>query len=432
MYKHYVEGAPPEPRPERFLAIDRRDFGSLLHDGANMMINAVVDGKPWPDADDVTRACLNMVEVDAKSGDKTRPYFHLSAHSAEISRRLHLFRNRFRMWGVDDEDERDALIRDHCLVREEEFAVDGEGKQCPFEIKDGCPKDAWRGRVDYAESHGDHVIVIDFKNRPAIFKDSEILLDEQLSGYIDLLLTHFPQFKKLTVGIFYFEFGYEQLVEIDIEQVEENVRRLHRRAADKEALTKEQIGPEPGFGKCQYCDYIASCRAGAELVHGGHLAPTDGDQARKLGEWLVVTEEKVKAAKEGLKLYTAEFGPVVLDDKTAIGFSVPKVGSNYDKNLALRIIKQMIVEGHLKGEKLSDYTKVDTEKLKKAAKRQVVDEALEPARKPKTDSKFKTFRTHSEEGVRAVKKGRAMVTHPDDEKKITHRQTKAKIKGGGE
>jgi len=434
LYMDKVLGAPREQRPERFLAIDRRDFGSCLHLGAEKMLNALVKFGFWPDPALVAQQCL-VHEVRG-----IRPYFHLADAVGEIEARMRLFQERFRCDWDADPAQRNELVRAQTLGSEMKLAVDGQGRPCAFKtreemIDDGdevtettvpCPEDGWRGIIDYAESiDEEELLIVDFKNRPALFSPGELRADEQLSGYVDLVRKHFPQYKRFRYGIYYFQFGYTQIADTTEEQLQANVARLHARANFKQTLTKEQIGPEPGFGKCQYCDWIASCEAGKSFIVGGQLAPTDADQARQLAAWVMVTKEKVKAADQALKMFAAEFGAITLDDKTQMGYSVNLEGEEYDKDMTLRILKQLIDQGQVKA-KLSDYTSIKTTDVKDLAKRKDVYDALAPARSYKADMKFEFFRPAKREGVRAVKEGRAMVTHPEDDRK-----TKAKVKAGG-
>lgn len=413
LYMEKVLKAPPEPRPERFLEIDRRDLGTVKHMGAEIMLKTMVGGKPWPDAREVTDFCV-------------KNYIHLTPAAAEIEADLDNFQKRFRCeWGMDPV-ERDVLIRNTMLGSEMKLAIDANDKPCAF---DTCPSEGWRGIVDYADAFEGTLTVIDFKNRPAFFSDSELRVDEQLSGYLHLVMCQYPgQYDTFVVGIYYFMFGYLQLVELTHDEVMANVRRLHARARVKESLTKDQIGPEPGFGKCQYCDFLTTCDAGSEYMVGGQLAPTDADQARKTSEWAMVMEEKLKAAKKALQMFTAEHGPITLDDKTMVGYALKDEAVEYDKDKTLRVLKQLINEGRVEG-KLSDFTSLATTKVKAAAKVKMVDEALKDARKPKVDLKFDFYKPVKKRGVRTTKEGRKTVVHPDDRK--PPRQTRGRVKAGG-
>jgi len=415
LYKEKVEKAPPEPRPQALLSIDRRALGSILHEGCEILLkgsgNRPIDpiegmmSGPWPDPSVVTEALLKM-EIDG-----VRPYFHLMPEGLLIAERLELFVARFRRdWDMDLAD-RDARIRDNMLGSEMRLAFDGHGKRCEFT---GCPEDGWRGIVDYAEVDDDTLIVIDFKNRPAIFSEAELRADEQLSGYAQMVVADNPGvFKKVRYGIYYLEFGHLQLIDADLETMARNVNRLRRRARVKEQLRAEEIGPEPGFGKCQYCDWISTCDAGRELVQGHGFIASDADQARELASWLMVTEEKVKAAKEALKAYTGEFGAIEVDDKTRIGHCASLDGVDYDKDLTLRILKKLIDEGTVVGP-LHRFTGLKTADVKKAAKDPEVYEALAPARSPKASSTFKFFRPTTAKEV----------------KKKTEKKTRARVRAG--
>lgn len=420
LYLEKVVKAPPEPRPERFLSLDRRNFGSLLHEAADISLECLVNDKGWPNARDLTQELLT------KEVDGSHPFAHLAEIAGEIESRIDLYYNRFMVndWNTELA-ERDAMVKNHMIGHEMRLAVDGDGNPCSF---DECPSDGWRGIIDTALVIDDVLIIIDNKNYPSIFTNSKLKSDEQLSGYVDLVRAHYPgQFKSYRQGIYYFEFGYTQLVDMTAEEIEANVNRLKARAAHKQSLTKDQIAPEPGFGKCQYCDYLHSCDAGKQSTVGGGLVAMDKDQARRLAEWVMVEEEKLKAAKNALKIFTGEFGPIELDDKTRVGHAVSTDGVTYDKNDTLRILKSLISEGKLDA-KLSEFTSLDLAAVKKATKKQEIDEALEQARSPKASAKFEFFRPTSKRGVRKKKEGRKSVIHPDDIEEP--RKARGKVKSG--
>jgi hypothetical protein len=413
LWMEKVLKAPPEPRPERFLAIDRRDLGTVLHSGAEAMLKTMVAGEPWPDPRLVTRDCI-------------KSHVHLTPAAVEIEESLTSFAHRFRCEWQMDEVERDSLIRNTMLGSEMRLAIDADDKSCSF---DKCPENGWRGIVDYADVNGTTLTVIDFKNRPAKFSDAELRVDEQLSGYLHLVMCQYPgQYDTFIVGIYYFVFGHLQLIELTVEEVMANVKRMRARAMVKESLTKDEIGPEPGFGKCQYCDYLQTCDAGSSYMKGGQLAPTDADQAGQTAAWFMVMSEKLRAAKKSLQMFTGEFGPIELDDKTLVGYALKDDAVSYDKNKTLRILKQLLAEGRLDG-KLSDFTSLAVTEVKKAAKAKHVDEALAPARKPKVDLEFDFFRPAKKRGVRTAKEGRKTVVHPDDNK--PPRKTRGRVKSGG-
>lgn len=426
LLKEKVLRAPPEPRPERLIAIDRRNFGSVLHLGADEHLQSLVDGNGWLDSGELARKLL------LSEGGR---YSHLAPLVSEIERRMTLYANSFLMEPGKDMtmEERDSIIRNTMLGHELRLAIDGGGNICSF---DDCPEDGWRGIVDYVggDENG-QLTVIDGKNRPAIHKKPELLVHEQLSGYVDLVLRKYPGMFKppYRVGIYYFEFGYTQIVELEHEQMEANVARMHAMAQHKTSLTMENIVPEPGFGKCQYCDYLASCPAGQELMEGGELVAMDEEQARRLASQLMVWSEKVSNAKKALNAYCAEHGPVQIDDDTSIGHSLSLDGIVYDTKLALRVLKKMINDGEIDGE-LSQFTSLNLDAVKKVAKKKAVGEALKAAASPKIDAKFEFFRASKKKGVRMVKKGRGKTPHPDDldfaDGPQPSRATTARVKAG--
>lgn len=408
---HYlgrVLKAPPEPRPERFTDIDRRALGSVLHEVVAKILSELAEGRQWPDV-----APLVKLVVGKKEEDKY-PYAHLASAIPEIEARLEKFRALFRTDEETDADERDEVVRQQIVGSELRLAMTSDGRPCDY---DSCPADGWRGVVDYAEYDGQTLTIIDFKNRPAIYTEVELRANEQLSCYMTLFLAHYPKKENtsLRFGIYYLEYGHTQIIDVTPEQVAENMARLRSRAEIKSAMTDPV--PEPGFGRCQYCDYLASCPAGQRFVDGGLLAPMDMSQALDSARWLMVNEERIKAVKAGLRAFTAEFGPVALDEQTSLGYSLSVGGVVYDKNLALRVIKKMTEEKKAPGT-LADYVSLNLTEIKKAAKRAEVDDALACARSPKIKPEFDFFRPLTHEGV-----------VPGD--KPTSRQTKARVKGGG-
>ena len=414
LYLEKVLKASPEPRSERFLEIDRRALGSIKHECADEIIKAIHKKKSL-NIHDLVEKLLNSTV------DGTKPFFHLRPLAQEIEESMEMFVDRFRCDHDMTKQERDAVIRDNSLGNEMKIAVTADDEVSAYTK---CPEDGLRGIVDYAEVDGDTLIIIDFKNRPAIFPVAELRKDEQLSCYLHLVNCYSGgKFKKFKVGIYYFEFGYTQVIELEKEEYERNVERLRSRARAKEAMKKEDIGPEPGFGKCQYCDYLASCDAGQEFMAGGELVSMDLDQAKQLASWVMVHDEKLKTAKKALNLFTSEHGPITLDDKTIVGHSLSLDGVEYDKNKTLRILKMLLNEGVING-KLSEYTSLNTTEVKKLAKREDVRTALEPATSPKARPKFEFFKPTNKRGVRTVKEGRKTVVHPED------RKTGARVKRG--
>jgi hypothetical protein len=398
LYMRKVVKAPIEPRPERFIDIDRRALGSVLHEGAEVILTKILAKEAY-DCQQIADGVLNSVE------DGKRIYGHLAPEVLDITNNLQKFADRFR---VDDGDtvERDVFVRDHILGHEMELAIDGRGQACNF---DKCPEDGWRGIVDYADADGDLLTVIDFKNRPALFRETELRDDEQLAGYLHLVASQYPQYKHYRVGIYYFEYGLLQLIDLEPERMHNSVARLKARARAKEQLAQEQIGPEPGYGKCQYCDWLASCPEGKQFSAGSEIMVMDAEQARAQASWLLVVKERVKAVNAALQAYTSEFGPVNLDDRTCLGYSVSLEGVKYDKDKTLRILKKAIDDKRLKGHKLADFTSLVLDDVKKAARDPVIFEALAPARSPKIEPKFEFFRPTAAEGVKVEKQGRKTV-----------------------
>lgn len=417
LYKEKVLKAPIEPRPERLIAIDRRDLGRAMHEGMDTQLGAVVRGRDWADPKTLAR-------------DLIGEYPHLAPEVDEVERRLALFRERFRMSRDMDWQDRDSVIRNHMLGNEMRLAIDGQGNPCSF---DDCPPDGWRGIVDYAEDDGEGtLLIIDGKNRPAIHTRSEVEGHEQLSKYLVLVAQRYPgRFTKFVAGIYYFEFGHTQLVPMDWDRVQDNWRRLQARAAHKESLDEDKIEPEPGWGKCQYCDYLESCPAGRQAIEPSLMVPTDAKSAEAAAKWLMVTDEKVKAVRTALRAYTQEHGPVMLDDATGVGYSV-KETVEYDKNLSLRILKTLIADGKVDG-KLSDFTSLNKRAVTKVAKKKEVAEALEPAVERGTKTDFDIFRSRKRVGVKVSKKNassRRKVTKKSSQTQKPQRKVSGRVKSG--
>jgi hypothetical protein len=393
LYKERVLKMPPEPRPERIMSIDRTLFGSVLHLGASAILRCLVrqeltDDFPWSQGLRETAAAGRRPDIRALASELVAGASELAPLVGEVERRLLLFVNRFRADRESTSDETSSFITQRMIVCEHNLAVRANGSRCSY---DECPPDGWRGKIDYAEDGGDGLLtVIDFKNRPAMYSDSELRSHEQLSLYLWFVSCHYPQFTKFRVGIYYFEFGATQFVDLSREEMLANVDRLRARAAFKTTLTAETLAAEPGFGKCQYCSYLMSCSAGNRVVEPSILVPTDLESAMATARWLVVNEERVSSAKLSLKAFTQEYGPLTLDDETSIGFSASEK-TVYDKDATLRALKSLIDAGKIDG-KLSQFTSLNMAEVKKAAKSEIVDKALESARSREMDTKFEVFR----------------------------------------
>jgi len=397
LYKEKVLKAPPEPRPERLVSIDRRGLGSMLHEAAEFNVMALANGEVWPDQ----RQLAGQIVASN--------YQHLAPEIDGIERRLLMFRDRFRVDRDMDLRDRDKYVRERVFGHEMRLAVDGKFAPLPGDKGfDNCPPDGWRGIIDYAEVLGEgHVLILDYKNRPAMFSDGELKTNEQVAGvYPRLFRAHYPQFNKFSVGIYYFEFGVTQIIEVTAEDLDENFSRTAAQARHKESLLLENIGPEPGFGKCQYCDYIGSCEPGTKAVEPGMLVPTDMASARDVGRWLIVNEEKVKAARSALRAFTAEHGPVVIDEQTAIGHALNDK-TDYDKAAVLKILKE-------KGLKPTDFVNLDKRALAKIPEE--VSKALEPTITRYQETEFEIFRAKKKTAVKV-------------EAKSTSRKVAARVKG---
>jgi hypothetical protein len=397
LYKEKVLKLPPEPRPERLLEIDRTRLGTLLHTGADLQLRAI-SGLGLPSqalaAEAKASGRLSSLSVSQEvmkdAGDM------ISAVDI-VDERMATFYRRFRMTPEITIEERDAFIRDRMIGNELRLAIDGGGNIVPF---DTCPEDGWRGVVDYAEDSGDGLLtIIDFKNRPAMFSDSELAVDEQLCGYLTLAMHKYPQFTRFRAGIYYFQYGVTDLVDFSREQIALAWSRLQMRARFKSMLTEDKIQPEPGFGKCQYCHYLASCSAGNKVLEPSMTTPTDMVSAREAAAWLIVNQERVAGVKKALRAFTQEHGVVLLDEETGVGFNAHEM-TRYDKNKTLSIIKGLIDTGVVEGHKLSEFTSLNLAEVKKLAKHEDVNKALEPARSQEIETEFDVFKPRKRTAVK--------------------------------
>jgi len=397
--------------------INRTDLGTLLHSHSDLQLKSLInETADWLDATDNQGRPLYSEAVRSTVGPMLRPgggwidayevvnmlvrdegFGHLAPVIPDLHESAVRFLDRFRVQPGMELAERDTWIREHMIGNEMRLAVDGRGNICDF---DDCPPDGWRGVIDYAEVDDDTLVIIDFKNRPAMFTEAELRVDEQVSGvYMHIARIHFPQLRRLRAGIHYFEFGVTQLVDLEPVQVEANFDRARSRARHKESLGADKIVPEPGWGKCQYCNYLQSCDAGAMIVEPGIAVPSDMDSAKRLAEWYLVTGEKIDSARKALKAFTAEYGPVFLDDKTGVGHAI-KDRVEWDKDMALRVLKS-------RGRKLSDFTSLDLGAVKRELKDPDTAEAMKAAQRQYQKTEFEVFRANKYVGVKVKKAGGA-------------------------
>ncbi len=310
-------GVPPTGRPDRIVSLDRRDQGSFLHDSAYTCMRLLKSRKQWPVARKVVDLLLNK-----------GPYTHLAVHVGELIRKIDLFQKKFRFNG------------EFVLTNggEMPICVTADGNVVAY---DNPPPGAWRGRIDWPEMDVTNQLrIIDYKNRPAVYPKAELIENGQLSGYAVALSRLYPQVRErpLLQGIYYFEYGITDEVEISWAQADENFAIEMSKVRHKTSLTVDLIRPEPGFGRCQYCDYLNSCPEGLSLLDDKQSAPVDDESAKSLGRKIFVVGEVYDAGRKALKKYVDEHGPVRLDEETGYG-NVVGEEKEYDVKEIARVLK---------------------------------------------------------------------------------------------
>lgn len=377
-----VDRLEPTGRPSDISGTDRRALGKAKHVGAEIMLQGMLKKGKWP----IPRKVASYVL-------RQEGYRHLSEFVGTI--------------GVDLERFTEELRFDPGLMlgSELELAIDGKGESCNFWE---CPEDGWRGITDYAQM-GEMLEITDYKNRPATFSKDELRRDMQLSKYAFLTAVLYPQARdvdKASLGIYYFELGIHQQVEVTWGQIDENFARLQAMAKHKEKLLGEEIVPEPGWGKCQYCDYLMKCDGGQAIMDTKKV-PADNESAIRMAKMLFVMEEKVSSMRKALNARTAEHGPVLIDNDTGYGHEVCE-----EKSYDVRAIAKKLKAA---GQDPFDVLRVGAAELKKAAGRdKALFESIEEDITVTKKTTFKSYRPRKKEAV-----------------KIETKSVKARVKGKG-
>jgi hypothetical protein len=327
---------PVKGRPDRIESIDRRNRGSALHDFARLALKLLLDKGQWPNAERTMRAVLKAgagkdIPNDGFSFMKGAGYSNLWDALGELVPKARLFMDKF-VFSADD-----RIGSEHFV------AIDKDGEVASFWH---VPPGGYHGRIDWAELSAktaavpNQLRVIDFKNRPAIHSRAELKAHEQLSFYIWMLAKHYPQARAVpgVIGIYYFEYGITDWVELDWKEIDENVERLLARIRHKQSLRVIDIAPEPGFGRCQYCEYLGDCPAGEKLLDGKTSAPVDQATALEVAKGLFVADEMRDAARDGLKKYCEEHGAVMIADDSGFGFKRSPT-YDYDPIALARVLK---------------------------------------------------------------------------------------------
>lgn len=295
-----------------------RAMGSAMHDFARLSMLTLMKTGQWPRADKVAAAVLKSGDGRELDGDQMAfmrgPGYRIIAHRIdEIIESGMLFFERFR-FNVDD-----------MIGIEKSFGVGPDGKPCGYKQ---TPPGGIRGRIDWVELSApkdgiaSKLRVIDFKNRPAIHADEELRSNEQLSIYAYAMASHYSRSldSPSSQGIYYLRIGAQKEVSVPWELTTRNVERLMAKIRFKSGLEEKEIKPEPGIGKCQYCEYLVDCPEGRRLIDSEGGVPRSPDTAKDLAKSLFVVSELQGAAMEGLKEYCKENGPVQIDNGTVYGF----------------------------------------------------------------------------------------------------------------
>lgn len=326
---------PTKGRADRFVTHLRRDEGSALHEAAELQMKALKAKGKFAPSERVVRHVLSA-------------YPHLRSEEARLASKLAMWEERF-VFDIDRE-----------LACELKLAITADGRTSSY---DAPEVGAWRVRIDWAERRADgRLRLIDYKNKPSIDSDGDLKRHEQLAGYAWALGALYPVLRTQSVffGVYYFEYGVTKEVELQWSEIDRLHARQMARADAKANLRVIDIQAEPGFGRCQYCDYLTDCPAGEALLSEEQTAPASPEQARELAKRVFVATELVKSGREALKRYAQEFGPVAIDADTGYGF---KVTESNTANL-LKIIEAL---NHA-GIPLAEVMRLDLETAKRAAK----------------------------------------------------------------
>lgn len=408
---------PTTSRPDRLVNIDRRNLGTVLHDTARLCLHALLERGKWPNIEKTLMRVLTKgggrdVQGEPLSFLKNgHGYPMLMAKAGEIVPKAQMFIDRFE------------FNADNRIGSEHFVAVDANGDTCSYW---NVPEGGYHGRIDWAELSSskdpvpNQLKVIDFKNYPSIMPRAELRSHEQLSFYAWMLAKHHPESREspVLIGIYYFEYGVTSIECLSWDEIDANVERLFSLIRFKQNLKMEDVRAEPGFGRCQYCEYLSECPEGVKLTEGKIGAIVDLESAKAAANALFVTKELVDATTKGLREWCKEHGPVRISDTTGYAFTEsPEI--EYE---ALKLVKNLVDAGIDKQE-AKKVLRVDKIELSKLVKKHERVEKLVESMKMVTGhtSTFKAFKPTTK-NVRMTKK----VTAP--KKKATAVTKKAKVR----
>lgn len=408
LYWLQTQYEPKAVRPDRFLGLDRRNRGSGLHDFARLALHLLFAKGVWPNTERTLRAVITSGGGKDVPGDglgfmRGAGYNNLWDALGELMPKAQLFVDRF-VFNADD-----RIGSEHFV------AIDDAGDVANyFEVGPG----GYHGRIDWAElspknaAVPNQLRVIDFKNRPAIHPRAEIIAHEQLSFYAWMLAKHYPQARAVPakIGIYYFEYGVTNEEEVPWDVIDANVGRLLARIRHKQSLRVIDIAPEPGFGRCQYCDFVGDCPDGTKLTEGKLGAIVDKASAEQAARSLFVLDELRDATRKALKAYCEENGPVMTSDDTGYGF-MKQTEYVKDAKAISSILKKADIDPwrvlKIDGNELDKITKNDKDLAAACEAHIKVD---------RDGTTFKAFKPKKDSKVITTPKVRGRVKAPSDKK----------------
>jgi hypothetical protein len=330
---------PSSGRPDRFTTLVRRDEGSLLHDSAEMCTKLLQSHGKYPTPIKVVRRILETQYMALRGQE----------HEQRLAVKLLNWQENF-VYDID-----------RMISCEWKLAIAPDGSTCSYE---NPVPGAWRVRIDYAEFRPDGGLrIIDYKNKPNIDTEAALKKHEQLAGYawaLGKMLPRLRDYETVTIGIYYFEYGFTREVEITWEEVDALFARQQARFKAKAALRIVDIKPEPGYGKCQYCDYIMECPDGSEMMSNAQSAPVDMETAKALASKVFIMQEILEASKKALRHWVQEHGNVEVSEGLGFGY---KVSYENKSNVAA-----IIAEAKAADIELSDILSLNLAAAKRLAK----------------------------------------------------------------
>lgn len=316
--------------------VNRRDLGSARHKAIELMVKFYIWKRKWPPLDKVLKQIHKM-------------WPDVAMVSAETEEKMMLFQENFQ------------FTPENCIGSELKLEIDDNGLSrayTPRDSRDG-PTDGANGIVDYAEASGDTAVVTDFKNQMNIWPKSDLSRNEQVCGiYPYLIHKHFPRYTKFVCGIYYIEYGFHQLVELELDQVIENYNRLKSRWDRLTSLKADEIFPEPGPGRCNFCDWLEACPLGKDFMDtSGPWKISTPEEALKMARALEVNEQRVKAQKDAVRAWVEQNGNVELEPGIIRGFQ------KTTKKLWKKKELEELCEAE--GKKFSEIVNIDSDKAKR-------------------------------------------------------------------